>query len=76
MGQRHKDTRMTGSVIKENAVLNEFFFGKSRNELLTCEKFLDFQKQLQAEVIKMEVILLIRKIRSLNTLCLKILFKI
>ena len=34
MGQRHKDTRMTGSVIKENAVLNEFFFGKSRDELL------------------------------------------
>jgi len=56
MGQRHKDTRMTGSVIKSNTVLNEFFFGKSRGDLLTCEKFLDFQKQLQAEVIKMEVI--------------------
>ncbi len=56
MGQRHKDTRMTGSVIKANSTLNEYFFGKSKNDLLTVEKFLDFQKQLQSEVIKMEVI--------------------
>ena len=56
MGQRHKDTRMTGSVIKENTALNDYFFGKNRTELLTLQKFLDFQNNLQNEVVKMEVI--------------------
>lgn len=54
IGQRHKDTRMTGSIIKENIVLNDYFFGKNRQELLTVQKFSDFQKQIQDEVIKME----------------------
>ena len=55
MGQRHKDTRMTGSVIKENNTLNDYFFGKNRDQLLTVQKFTDFQRSLQTEVIKMEV---------------------
>lgn len=53
-GKRHRDTRMTGSVIKDNPTLNEYFFGKNLNELLTVEKFVKFQRQLQSEVIKME----------------------
>jgi hypothetical protein len=55
LGQRHRDTRMTGSVIKENSALNEYFFGENLSQLLTVKKFIDFQRKLQAEVIKMEV---------------------
>lgn len=54
LGQRHRDTRMTGNVIKENSALNEFFFGKDLSENLTTKKFTRFQKKLQDEVIKME----------------------
>lgn len=46
---------MTGSVIKENSTLNDYFFGKNRDQLLTAKKFSEFQKRLQAEVIRMEV---------------------
>ena len=56
MGQRHRDTHMTGSVIKGNSTLNEYFFGSDKSELLTAQKFVDFQKNLQAECIKKEVI--------------------
>jgi calcium uptake protein 1, mitochondrial len=54
IGQRHRDTRMTGSVIKNNSTLNQFFFGRDLSELLTCDKFIEFQSRLQAEVIRME----------------------
>ena len=53
-GQRHRDTRMTGSVIRENHKLNEYFFGPNLDQLLTVERFVEFQRRLQAEVIKME----------------------
>lgn len=53
-GQRHRDTHMTGSVIRENPHLNEYFFGRNLDQLLTVEKFVSFQKQLQAEVVRME----------------------
>ena len=55
IGQRHRDTRMTGSVLKGNKNLNEYFFGKENDQLLTVEKFIDFQKKLQAEVMQKEV---------------------
>jgi hypothetical protein len=54
-GQRHRDTRMTGSVLKGNSTLNEYFFGPDCDQLLTVKKFTDFQKQLQAECIQKEV---------------------
>lgn len=54
LGQRHRDTHMTGSVIKENSNLNEYFFGSERSELLTVQKFTEFQRKLQSEVIRME----------------------
>lgn len=59
MGKKHRDTRMTGSVIKENSALINYFFGDDKKELLTVEKFIDFQKSLQKEMIKIEVISLI-----------------
>jgi hypothetical protein len=54
-GQRHRDTRMTGSVIKGNSTLNEYFFGPENTNLLTVQKFIDFQTRLQSECIKKEV---------------------
>jgi hypothetical protein len=54
LGQRHRDTYMTGSVIKGNSTLNEYFFGSDLKGLLTVNKFIDFQKRLQTEVIQME----------------------
>lgn len=53
-GQRHRDTRMTGSVIKGNSTLNEYFFGTEMAELLTVNKFIDFQQRLQSECIERE----------------------
>lgn len=53
-GKRHRDTRMTGSVIRENQLLNEYFFGENLDQLLTVERFLEFQRKLQVEVIRME----------------------
>jgi Ca2+-binding EF-hand superfamily protein len=55
LGQRHRDTHMTGSVIKENSNLNEYFFGKNKDQLLTVKKFSEFHRQLQFEVLKIEV---------------------
>lgn len=46
---------MTGSVLKDNKSLNEYFFGKDWNELLTFERFTHFQKRLQTEVMRKEV---------------------
>ncbi len=59
VGSKHRDTRMTGSVIKENSALNKYFFGQNFKELLTVEKFIQFQKRLQGEIIKMEVCFII-----------------
>lgn len=53
-GQRHRDTRMTGSVIKGNSTLNEYFFGRDKVELLPVKKFIDFQEKLQHECIQRE----------------------
>lgn len=54
IGQRHRDTHMTGSVIKGNSTLNEYFFGTDKSELLTVRKFIDFQQRLQTECIEKE----------------------
>ncbi len=53
-GQRHRDTHMTGSVIKGNSTLNEYFFGAENSNLLTVRKFIDFQQRLQSECIQKE----------------------
>lgn len=53
-GQRHRDTRMTGSVIRENHHFNEYLFGPNLDQLLTVERFVEFQRRLQAEVVRME----------------------
>jgi len=44
---------MTGSVIKGNSTLNEYFFGAENSNLLTVRKFIDFQQRLQSECIQL-----------------------
>jgi calcium uptake protein 1, mitochondrial len=56
MGKKHRDTRMTGSVVKENSALINYFFGNNKKDLLTVEKFVAFQKSLQKEMIRIEVL--------------------
>lgn len=38
-----------------NSALSTYFFGENRNKKLTIEKFLDFQEQLQREILSLEV---------------------
>lgn len=38
-----------------NSALTTYFFGSNMNEKLTIEKFLDFQQQLQKEILSLEV---------------------
>jgi len=37
-----------------NSALNSFFFGTTRKEKLTIEKFLEFQQHLQTEILNLE----------------------
>lgn len=37
-----------------NSALTTYFFGQKLNEKLTIEKFLDFQQQLQREILSLE----------------------
>lgn len=61
-GIRHRDHQTTGSTFKGiNSGLNNYFFGEEREGILTVEKFLDFQRQLQNEILKLEFS---RKIRD------------
>lgn len=38
-----------------NSALSTYFFGPNMDEKLTIEKFLDFQHQLQKEILSLEV---------------------
>ena len=37
-----------------NSGLNSYFFGENREGILTVEKFLEFQRQLQNEILRLE----------------------
>lgn len=60
-----------GSAIKTNyrgvsSALAKYFFGPDLSEKLTIQKFLDFQKQLQEEMLTLEVGLFMQKIIVLS----------
>ena len=48
---------MTGSVLKDNKSLNEYFFGKECNELLTVERFTQFLKKIKSEFMGKDLFL-------------------
>ncbi|XP_050393744.1 calcium uptake protein 1, mitochondrial isoform X2 [Patella vulgata] len=55
IGMRHRDRTVTGNVNKGmSSALTSYFFGKEAKKKLTVEEFLDFQRQLQREILKIE----------------------
>lgn len=55
IGSRHRDHANTGNTFKGvNSALTTYFFGQSMDEKLTIEKFLEFQHQLQKEILSLE----------------------
>lgn len=56
-GMRHRDHVVTGSVLSAhvNSGIKEYFFGKDFKKRLTVQRFIEFQKNLQQEVMYLEV---------------------
>ncbi|XP_043212650.1 calcium uptake protein 1 homolog, mitochondrial-like [Amphibalanus amphitrite] len=55
VGARHRDHNTTGSTFRGiNSALSTYFFGPKLDKKLTIEKFLDFQSQLQREILCLE----------------------
>ena len=55
MGARHRDHGNTGSTLKGlNSGLITYFFGQNRKGILTVDDFLDFQRKLQNEILRLE----------------------
>ncbi|XP_065339734.1 calcium uptake protein 1 homolog, mitochondrial isoform X2 [Cloeon dipterum] len=55
IGSRHRDHANTGNTFKGvNSALTTFFFGPNLENKLTIEKFLEFQHQLQKEILSLE----------------------
>jgi len=55
VGARHRDHGNTGNTFKVvNSALSTYFFGPQHDKKLTIEKFLDFQLQLQQEILSLE----------------------
>lgn len=55
MGMRHRDRSTTGNVNKGvSSALATYFFGEDGSKKLTVENFLDFQLQLQTEILRIE----------------------
>ncbi|XP_014248900.1 calcium uptake protein 1 homolog, mitochondrial isoform X2 [Cimex lectularius] len=55
IGNRHRDHANTGNTFKGvNSALTTYFFGPKLDQKLTIEKFLEFQSQLQTEILSLE----------------------
>lgn len=55
MGAKHRDHSNTGNTFKGvNSALSTYFFGSDLLEKLTIDKFLEFQQQLQQEILSLE----------------------
>jgi hypothetical protein len=56
IGKRHRDHAVTGNVVKDiGSALTTYFFGAEGNKKLTVQEFIQFQKELQNEVLRLEV---------------------
>jgi len=57
VGLRHRDHSVTGNTLKSmNSGLAEYFFGTGLDQKLTFQRFLTFQRQLQREILSIEVV--------------------
>ncbi|XP_060555057.1 calcium uptake protein 1, mitochondrial-like isoform X1 [Ruditapes philippinarum] len=55
IGKRHRDHAVTGNVVKDiGSALTTYFFGAEGNKKLTVQEFIQFQKELQNEVLRLE----------------------
>ncbi|XP_075279304.1 calcium uptake protein 1, mitochondrial isoform X3 [Opisthocomus hoazin] len=56
MGMRHRDRSTTGNTLKTgfNSALTTYFFGADLKGKLTISQFLDFQRKLQHDILKLE----------------------
>ncbi|XP_014209902.1 calcium uptake protein 1 homolog, mitochondrial isoform X2 [Copidosoma floridanum] len=55
IGNRHRDHANTGNTFKGvNSALMTYFFGVDLKQKLKIEKFLDFQQELQREILSLE----------------------
>uniref|UniRef100_A0A8C9U4Q7 Calcium uptake protein 1, mitochondrial n=1 Tax=Scleropages formosus TaxID=113540 RepID=A0A8C9U4Q7_SCLFO len=57
MGMRHRDRSTTGNTLKTggcSSALTTYFFGEDLKGKLTIGSFLDFQRKLQHDVLKLE----------------------
>ncbi|NXD15194.1 MICU1 protein, partial [Nothocercus nigrocapillus] len=56
MGMRHRDRSTTGNTLKSgfNSALTTYFFGADLKGKLTISHFLDFQRKLQHDILKLE----------------------
>ncbi|GAB6028462.1 hypothetical protein CHUAL_002622 [Chamberlinius hualienensis] len=55
VGSRHRNHVATGNIFMGvNSALSMYFFGENLDQKLTIEKFLDFQQQLQTEILSLE----------------------
>ncbi|GAB1597365.1 calcium uptake protein 1, mitochondrial-like isoform X3 [Argonauta hians] len=55
MGMRHRDRSTTGNINRGvSSALSTYFFGPDAKKKLTVENFLDFQLQLQREILQIE----------------------
>lgn len=58
MGMRHRDRSTTGNTLKSagcGSALTTYFFGEDLKGKLTIRSFLEFQRKLQHDVLKLEV---------------------
>jgi len=58
MGMRHRDRSTTGNTLKTggcSSALTTYFFGADLKGKLTIGSFLEFQRKLQHDVLKLEV---------------------
>lgn len=59
MGMRHRDRSTTGNTLKTggcSSALTTYFFDEDLKGKLTIGSFLEFQRKLQHDVLKLEVI--------------------
>jgi len=79
-GLRHRDHAVTGSVLSAhvNSGIKEYFFGKNLEKRLTVQRFIQFQKNLQQEVMYLEVGIVDNNMCSvvLNKLVVMVFFKL
>ncbi|XP_050318903.1 calcium uptake protein 1 homolog, mitochondrial-like isoform X2 [Bactrocera neohumeralis] len=55
IGIRHRDHAATGNTFKGvNSALTHYFFGPNLDQKLTIQKFIQFQAQLQREILTLE----------------------